>query len=504
LQVDYPGLTVEQLSDAGQRTYDRLMRAVYDLFTSPAPDAATEPLAATVTEFLNLSEYLDPESAFSDDRDKWLEQRRTEFLRWARPFASNTQYLCWVRGKPGDVVNLSASYTTADVRDELEGRDSGLRAHDGEDVGRRQSGLRRALCGETKDARRRGRLAIYRGMGVAPLHNVFRVPGKERGASYYFTQAPPDNTKLAYFDWQEGNSLDRGDNRLDSANPAVHFHIADDAAPDHTDPKTIRAYVRSSPRAHKQIAAAALLNLVFIYLVARGRIGDASSAADWLLLAPSVLLAYIADQQRHYYAMATRRQRGVLWVYLGIAIGALVTAVFGSPRSSAHWGWLATTLAWLLVGSSVLLFLVMVPLGDRYETVTKKHTLKREGELRRRAENNRADPEAVDRWRCYEWVTRRYSDRIAGSAFLLTALVVTVLAITNWGRTLPTWLGGVPKTSAKASSTQMSSVAAEAVSAMVVPWSVLLRTALSAPPAHPPRSDRDAARGRKRRSHSVR
>jgi hypothetical protein len=498
-----PDFASDRLSGRAKGIYDRLEGATYDLFTSAGSNATATPVATMVSEYLNLSGML---RVSTEESEAKTIQRKAAFLAWVTPFTSTTQYLCWIRGRPGDVVNLTVSYTTADVRDELAVPRKNLRSalcggrqDDADDLSSGASEGQPASDRQPtrKGLRREARLAIYRSLGMAPLHNAFRVPGSERGASYYFTLQPPDNSIVTYMDWQDGDSF-HDDGRLDSSSHAVHFHVSDnqvEAIPEadvrdkDEEPKTVRAYVRSSPRAHKQIAAGALLNLVFIYLAARGRV-HTTSGAQWLLLTPAALLAYIADQQRHYYAMATRGQRTVLWAYLIITIGALVTVLFGAPESSEHWGWLAKGFAWMLVISSVLLFMFMAPFGDLYERAMKAQAEVRENRVL--AKRLAAERDfALARWRCYEWVNRRYADRVVALGLVITVAVVVVLAITDWGRTLPPVLGGDETAADVTATSHLSYVASEVIGAMVIPWSVLLES-LSAPPrgaAPPPHSD---------------
>lgn len=470
--------SVGDLRTSAQRdAYAELNRSVYALLLDAGgipSGEAREVQDALSTLYAQMLNVLDLDAGIAQAK---VDENLGAFSAWIGASVEVTRYLCWVEASPGDIANIEVTYTTSDVRARLE---TSL------------SRWMHVLGDAYRRTREESRLSVYHELGLAPLHNAFTVPDRERGASYYFVLQPPENTLVTYLDWQDGNSFSPAPRRLDCSDPSVHFQADDEGAhPENDSSKTVRAYVRSTPRAHKQIAAAALLNLVFIYLVARGRIGDSSSAADWLLLAPSVLLAYIAEQQRHYYAMATRRQRGVLWVYLVITVAAMVTAVFGSPRSSEHWGWLSSTFAWLLVGSSVLLVAFTVPLGSTYEWVTRRWTLRREEQTNDQARQAGRRDFPRPRWKYYEWTVRSYADRLSFCAVCLTACVVTALAVTNWGRTLPTWLGGVEKTTDATPSSHISYVASEAVSAVVVPWSVLLRAAMA-----PSRADTHVGRHR--------
>jgi hypothetical protein len=109
---------------------------------------------------------------------------------------------------------------------------------------------------------------------------------------------PPAETDVVYLDWETGNSIEDDEKELDCALPSVHIH--NDEAPNDTAPargRIIRPYLRCNPAAHKRIAAGALLNDIFVILVAEGRFSSTigSSAETWLLLTPHSL-AYITWQ----------------------------------------------------------------------------------------------------------------------------------------------------------------------------------------------------------------
>jgi hypothetical protein len=234
-----------------------------------------------------------------------------------RAFAKNvaaitdfTQYLCWIEGEPGQIVNLQVCYTTEDEKTKVAPRGSLW------DVIRSiWHGIfkEREVKGRPPRERREVHRGWYRQFGLGPLDYEFNVPSQAHTGSYYFTLERPPNTDLTYLDWQTSNSIEDTTKELDCALPSVHVH--NDEVPDHPAPtrgRTIRAYLRCTSREHKRIAAGALLNVVFVCLIAKGSTKISGSAQTWLLVTPTVLTAYIADQQRHYYANATRRQRGTL------------------------------------------------------------------------------------------------------------------------------------------------------------------------------------------------
>jgi hypothetical protein len=273
----------------------------------------------------------------------------------------------------------------------------------------------------------------YCQFGLAPLTYVFPIP---RTGSYYFTMEPPAKADVTYLDWEVANSFE--DKELDSGFASAHVHDRD-ATSHQVKDHLVHAYVRCRTREHKQIAAGALLNAVFVFLLARGKLagGLGTSAQTWLLITPTVLIAYLAEQQRHYYAHTTRRQRAILWMYLVISVGFLVTLSATSTHGatgSQHWTWFATRLAWLFFAISIAVCLWYAPLGYNYQLTTEKWARRRfEKRMRWRPRKwglfNEADERPTHE--IYEQMLRRYCNRVFRAMLSVTPCVLAAL-IATW------------------------------------------------------------------------
>lgn len=373
----------------GWAHYAALVDGTYELLTS-AGDIADPTQAATRLAM----DYRRLLTAAGVDRDRAREAPAALASDLAE-LQGTTQYLCWVRAEPGEVCNLRATYTTPDAR-------RGLRARAG-------------------DSSRTARLMRgYRRCGLAPLNYAFPVPSRDHAGSYYFTLRPPEKTSVTYVDWGSGNSFD-DPGEVSSALPGVHLHHDEGAEAVPHRGGLIHAFMRCNPRDHKKIAAGALLNAVFVFLVATGRFTDkiGGSAQTWLLVTPTVLTAYIADQQRHYYAYATRRQRGILWAYLAISVAFLVATSFSLASGSAGgraWGLGATIPAWALAIGSAAVFAWYAPLGRTFDRFVRRRAV--------RAAARGADPR-----RAYEKAVLRHASEIVALVALASAAMVVALAL---------------------------------------------------------------------------
>lgn len=269
-----------------------------------------------------------------------------------------THYLCWIYASPGDVIIVETTHTVAD------------------DLHAKRAEKPVETPDTTRSLRwRRLWMRWYREVGLAPLNLRVLLPGNGLTTSYYFTVAPPPKTDITFLDWSVGNSIEDDKTELDSSLHSVHFHYGHNAGLDSTNSTDVLTYLRCATSGHKQIAGGALLNLVFVLLVVtKGFSGTISNSAQaWLLITPTILTAYIADQQRHYYAYATRRQRAILWIYLAISVAFLVSASFHlaqGPADEGHWNWFGTLTAWLLVVSSAAVFAWYALLGYSFRVLT--------------------------------------------------------------------------------------------------------------------------------------
>jgi hypothetical protein len=335
-------------------TYHKLLHDLYEQLTT-VDDLPN--LRYTVKHLTSLYEcllgYLAPAS---QDAGKRVEA----FQANVEGICTNTRYLCWVSALPGEIVHLRATYTTIDTWQRAEWRE-------GKDTHASDSGR---VVGRF--------LTWFREVGLAPLRYGFL--SRSHTNSYYFTLEPPGQTEITYFDWVTGNTLQNGQGELDSALASAHYHYAHNSSP--TDPEVspeMLVYLRSMTHGHKQIVLGAALNIAFVLLLARGHFSSlvGGSVQTWLLVTPSVLTAYIAERQRHYYAYATRRQRGVLWIYLVVSLNFLVAISFYLAHESpdnGHWGDYVNGSADVLLVGSVLLFGWYSLLGYTFHAVTRHFT----------------------------------------------------------------------------------------------------------------------------------
>jgi len=277
--------------------------------------------------------------------------------------SETTQYLCWVEAAPGEVINLQVTYTARDPKHKLEdGRHGSVWGM----VGAGATGVFGWITRQNLAKRQETWNRWYVQFGLAPIPYVFNIPTHEYTASHYSTLEPPDNTYVAYLDWELGNSLDSKD-EVDSSLDATH--IFNEESKKLRRQPTTHAYLRCAPHHHKQILGVALLNIALVWLLAAERfpLKLESPIQGILVAAPSVLIAFLAQQQRHYYAHALRRSRIILWAYLAAEIVFLMGVTFSHAPVSL--GWRATDAAWALAISSAMLFIWQFPLGYGYDRI---------------------------------------------------------------------------------------------------------------------------------------
>jgi hypothetical protein len=340
---------------SAQSAYQALKEALYSYFTTVGAISDSELEAESMTARFKL--------LLTSLRVPGTTSKIDAFAKDFTQVMDTTRYLCWVEAAPGDVVNLKVTYTTADARRRL-GRGT---------VVDRVKTLRLGL--DPRRARSVVRDDWLRQFGLAPINYEFSIPSHRHAGSYYFTLDPPVGTEVTYLDWESGNSLQSDE--VDCSVRSAHIHY--EAGEDERDTDrggTIRAYVRCAPSDHKLIVGTALLNAAFVILTALGRVpGKPGSAAQTILLAaPSIYVAYLARQQRHYFSDAMRRQRGIIWFYLAISVIFLVTLTFSRHEGalgSRGFGTFATGVTWLWGLASVAIAFWYLPLGGSYERVTE-------------------------------------------------------------------------------------------------------------------------------------
>lgn len=339
-------------------------KGLFDFFTSSRtrdvqPPTKKEKAKELASDFRDLLEGV----ALTDkDKDKAVE----DFANALGPWVKATQYLCWVDARPGEVIRLHSSYSLADPNQ------YGAASFSDEV----RSVLAAFKGSAHTEPQGRARLAnLYRGLGLAPIDYSFNAPkGSSAPGSYYFIVQPPPATEVTYLDWESGwQMLDEQEGSdVKCAFPAAHIHSTTSPPSDPAaTAKTyinMRAYLRCAPYRHKQILGAVALNLALVFLLAHGRLpAQFSEPLQGLIIAaPSVVIGYLAQQQRHYYSDVMRRQRFLLWFYLAISIAFLVSVAFSERDGTPTLQTVATGTAWLLAIASGGVLGWQVLLGSSY------------------------------------------------------------------------------------------------------------------------------------------
>ena len=332
----------------------------------------------------------------------------------------SSQYLCWIKGADNEIVSTVVSYSTSDAWRGLAGQ---LDDYERIDWARLRGSLRdpsRAvvpeLCSLIIRWWQANRMGVYRQFGAAPLNYVVGTPVSDTASSYYFMLRPPPKTTAALI--CDADGIHSRDGGVDAA--AISFHMRIGSKARQVEPPRLRAYIRPERREHKTIAAGAFLNLVFVFLVSRGRFNNSLDTQTWILITPTLLTGIIAQQQRHYYAVATRRQRAVLWVYLALGTTFLVVVTFSKSYfypGSGTWGW-AARLVFILFGMASTFVAVtyasfgalFLRLGDRWM-------------LQKRSKAGVRTWTGADAKTHYEEIVLRFCDRTLLLAILLSVLV---------------------------------------------------------------------------------
>lgn len=437
---------------------DELKKRTNEYFVAttdrPVDIAALDPPAAATSDAEPHPRIVDAEAIVNDYRrlledvgapkDETTESRRalSAVLEQA---IDTTQYLCWIWGRPGEVVNVRVTHTIADPQHKLKRktiRSALMAMWTGFVTGNRRmpNPPPEPSQRELRRKRRRKEAADwFRRFGLAPINYDLNVPTYQHTASYYSTIAPPKGTDLTYLDWQSGNSYEEQQNEYSetsSSLPSVHIYNASASSREgdaetgsegevKTHPRSIRAYFRCKPHHHKQILGAAMLNILFVWLLADGRLpGRPGDPLQGLVVAaPSVLVAFLAQQQRHYYEHLLRPSRGILWAYLAVGGAFLVAVAFSGQEVSAGGagvGFLASVAAWLLAISSVAIIVWHFPLGHMYEWIVGKR-------FRRRLRTEMWE----HKWQAYEAAYESFA-RLIWRLVLGFSLATVVFLIAFW------------------------------------------------------------------------
>jgi hypothetical protein len=344
----------------------------FGFFTSFSSTTEIDSLAITYSKLLKS---MDEASAEHSTNPAHSYEQAVEGFRSAlTPWSRATQYLCWVDARPGEMVNLRTSYTLKDPK----------QLSSGETIAERWLAIRTGVNLRGGSESREQRAKWYRQFGLMPINYAFKAQKKPAApGSYYFVLKPPPSTEITYMDWELGRTFggerDTGD--IKCAFPSAHIHDTDKPPPD-TEPDrgyfTIKAYLRCAPYRHKQILGAAALNMAIVFLLASGSLpGSLGEPLQGLIIAaPSVIIGFITQQQRHYYSRVMRRQRGLLWTYLAISIAFIVAVAFSEHQDSLTLHGVGTVTAWLLGATSGSVFGWQLLLGGAYTRLVNSQTRK--------------------------------------------------------------------------------------------------------------------------------
>lgn len=159
--------------------YDKLRYALFAISTTiTESDAEIETLVSqTVDLFKSLLREFDISVS---------SLRLDAFAHDIETTAKTTEYLCWVRAAPGDVINLCVTHTSEDVVHDLAPLKSAGEAADAISAG----------IVEPRDERRKVRAKWAVQYGLAPIKYTFKVSSHARAGSYYFTMQPPESTDV--------------------------------------------------------------------------------------------------------------------------------------------------------------------------------------------------------------------------------------------------------------------------------------------------------------------
>jgi len=393
--------------------YSKLYVPTFEMFTSVRTDLA--PVAEQSLVELLLLLGAEPELA---------RKRARIFMEDMTSVAEVTQYLCWVRARPGSPVRLTATYTMPDPV-------------------RRQApdpGVGTGRFARLREGARLLSSEVYAQLGLGPIFYDFRTPANDHAGSYYFTLEPPGETSIAYLDWGLENTIQGDGKEWVCAHNSVHVHNGaglrgpeDDPKPRKEIPESkIHAFMRADPADHKQVLFAAVLNLFFVWLAEAGRLSSQvdSTTTPWLAFIPALLIAYAAQQRRHYFASSTRWIRAVIWGYLALNIVFLVSITFdvASDGSFADRnGFSDDFVSILMAAGSIFVLCIFAFVGWPYERIVKRFFRRARHGL-----GSSASPEGIeDTVYTYVRVARRYGHAAVATFVVLLGLMAAVILTGN-------------------------------------------------------------------------
>jgi hypothetical protein len=318
--------TIALEQDPDKYSYSHLYRLLFAMFTSvdrggrQNPETAAQETSKATSALIKLLTEL---GAPQDEIMKITQRFVAEFVQ----LLGVTQYLCWVPGRAGDTVSLCATYTMADAP-EFEP----LRTEP-----------------SSRERLRMMRTNAYARSGLGPVQYELRTPVHDHAGSYYFVVQPPDDTRVTYMDWDLDNTIDNATAEVDCAYTNVHIFNggrlppADDPAhPERASmaQSMVCAFLRADPRDHWPLVLGAMLNVLLAIMAQRGKFvsDDSGGIGTILLITPTALLAFIAQQQKHYYAAITGWLARLMWLYLLLNIVFIVSVKYDIVSGDAALG----------------------------------------------------------------------------------------------------------------------------------------------------------------------
>lgn len=409
-----------------QPAFDELWEAIFHLFTTVGGAGDSE--AASVEEIAEiLVGLLESLEAPTDE----IERKRTRFLAEYTALQTVTQYLCWAIAEPGEPISLTATYTMADAP-QISVHAFGSKPTEGQ-VGK--LARVKAWWHSKKHAFAIKRTGFYASTGLGPLNYELLTPAHDHTGSYYFVIKPPENCRVSYLDWGLDNSIDNQAGEVDCAYSSVHIHngatLVDDPPPDPVPRSSIAgseisAFLRADFKEHWPLLIAAILTILLAVLAERGEfVSRGGGVSSVLLIAPTALLAYIAQRQSHHYAEATRWMGPLLIVYLLANIAFIASVkydVLGGDTILGRANVLddAISAAMVIASAGLILWFIAISYRDRI--------------IRRYFKRGQPPNDAVQR---YSALVLRYGDGTLVALVVALIVVLGAAAFTNgfgWGK----------------------------------------------------------------------
>jgi len=344
------------------RALDELYRNLFSMLTSvvAARDPSTETIALALTALL---EALDASAERIADASRLLSHAYEQM-------ATQTQYLCWVIGRPGETVQLESRYTLSDAPS-AKGPSRSASQRSPVALGGHRAGWLGAQWWKWRDWRSQA----YAKLGLVPLYYYLPAPSHDHAGSYYLMFAPPADVGVSLMDWGNGRCFDRSSNGIDSAHHTCHIHNGE-TVKDRSSifGSAISVFVRATPRDNGKLAAVAFLSLCMAWLAQKGGFLQ-TPPTQWLLLAPAAIVVFINLQREHHYGAIMRPLRVVMWGYVGLLVLFALSVSF-DPFSTFTWlgpqSELNDVVSGALAFASVALLFLFAASSSRYDRIVER------------------------------------------------------------------------------------------------------------------------------------